>query len=72
MVKQLFLVFGLIVAISGFYIRNEGRNKHQLEDIDWPYTLCGDGDWSIDKFTLNQAPKRNIKDAITVVRYFLI
>ena len=47
MTKQLFLVLGLVIAINGFYINNKPEKISQLQDIPWPYTKCGDGDWSI-------------------------
>ena len=47
MTKQLLLVLGLVITISSFYIQGKPEKIHQLQDIPWPYTKCGDGDWSI-------------------------
>lgn len=37
--------------------------------IPWPFTVCGDGDWTIESVTLSQTPKRNINDEIVTVNF---
>ena len=72
MTKQLLLVLGLVITISSFYIQNRPEKIHQLQDIPWPYTKCGDGDWSIEKLTFSSSPKRNIKVTIIAVSILFI
>lgn len=38
-----------------------------VEMIPYPWIDCGDRPWSVDSFTLDQIPKRNINDTIKVV-----
>ena len=55
----------LACSASAFSIVTQGG----YEAIPWPYTLCGDGAWTIESLTLDQTPKRNINDNIIVVIY---
>lgn len=41
----------------------------QLEAINWPFTLCGDGKWDIQKLTMDSTPARNTNNSIDVVKY---
>lgn len=68
------LVLAAFLALSCcFQIKTDTFGESPAEQtvaaIPWPFTTCGDGDWTIDSLSLDQAPKRNINDNIVTVRY---
>lgn len=75
MYKALTLVFALILAVSAFHIQTESApaivSGQQVEAIPWPFTICGEADWTIESLTLDQTPKRNINDNIVAVIYYI-
>lgn len=73
MSKLILLISLLLVSLSAFSIYETALTYKQkpLQDIPWPFTLCGDGSWTIEKLTLAATPARNTNDDITVVKMFL-
>lgn len=68
MFKQIFLILSLTLLASSFNFREKSIVSQEVSAIPWPFTVCGDGDWTIEKLTIGETPKRNINDEITVVR----
>lgn len=73
MSKLILLISLLLVSLSAFSIYETALTYKQkpLKDIPWPFTLCGDGSWTIEKLTLAATPTRNTNNDITVVKMFL-
>ena len=64
--KTLILLLALVCSLSAFSIV-QNKDKKAVKAINWPFTTCGTGDWSIDKLTLNSQPARNTNNDIDVV-----
>lgn len=46
--NRIFLLAVLLVATLSFQIQTESPNPQPtLESIPWPFTTCGDADWTI-------------------------
>jgi hypothetical protein len=65
--KSLFVFMALICSLSAFTIFQNGEAA-SLQAIPWPFTLCGNGDWTIEKLTLASQPVRNANNDIDVVK----
>ncbi len=61
--KTLIVLLGLISTLSAFTIV-----QNNVEGINWPFTTCGDGSWTIEKLTLASQPARNANNDIDVVK----
>lgn len=68
--KSLFVFMALVCSISAFTIF-KNKEASELQAIPWPYTLCGNGAWTIEKLTLGSQPVRNANNDIDVVRMLL-
>ncbi len=68
--KSLFVFMALICSLSAFTIF-QNKEPAELKAIPWPFTLCGDGAWTIEKLTLASTPVRNANNDIDVVRSLL-
>lgn len=68
MSKTIIVLLSLICALSAFQIFQKSATK-EVKAINWPFTPCGTGDWSIDKLTLSAQPARNTNDDIDVVLF---
>ncbi len=58
--KSLFVLSLILVAALSFELTNVG-------ETNWPFKSCGDGDFSVSKFTWEQTPTRGKKMSFTVV-----
>lgn len=47
MFKKIFLVFCLVLLATQYQLREKSIVTEEVSAIPWPYTLCGDGDWTI-------------------------
>ena len=47
MSKTLIVLLGLICTLSAFIIVQNKENN--VQGINWPFTTCGNGDWTIEK-----------------------
>ena len=76
MFKRLTLILAVTLLASAFHIRGDETpaivSHDQVEAIPWPFTICGEGDWTIESLTLDQTPKRNINDNIVAVKHIII
>lgn len=76
MVTRTLIIAALLATAIAFQINIDGNANAPVEQtvgaIPWPFTTCGDGDWTIESLTLDQTPKRNINDNIVVVNFILI
>lgn len=79
MIKNTLLIALVLVASTSFQIRTDETPSPAVVQVDqpfnsipWPFTLCGDGDWTIESVTLGQTPKRNVNDDIDVVDFYLL
>lgn len=62
--KTLILLLALVCSLSAFSIV---QNEKAVKAINWPFTTCGNGDWTIEKLTLASQPARNANNDIDVV-----
>lgn len=73
--KTLAVLVLLAVSVAAFQIKTEEVEpiavQTQVGSISWPFTVCGDGDWTPESLTLDQTPKRNINDNIVMVHFNL-
>ncbi len=67
MLKQILLLTLLFFAINGFTVLQGHLPK--LKDIPWPYTICGQGKWTVESVTLSSIPARNNNNLLTVVNF---
>lgn len=73
MAKTIIVVLSIICTLSAFQIFQKSTST-EVTAINWPFTLCGDGDWKIEKLTLSAQPARNTNDdidAVLLIRYRL-
>ncbi len=71
--NKLIIVALILVSAFAFNINQPIISEEvdrQLKAINWPFTLCGDGKWDIQKLTLGSTPARNSNDSIDVVILF--
>jgi hypothetical protein len=68
--KSLFFFMALVCSISAFTIF-KNKEATELQAIPWPFTLCGNGAWTIEKLSLASQPVRNANNDIDVVRMLL-
>ena len=72
MTKTILLLLVLVAAFNAFKINSvQAFRKSELKDVPWPFTICGDGKWDIESMSLNNAPAKNVKSYITVVKILL-
>ena len=73
MSKSIILLSILLVSLNAYklYTKDVASNEKTLKDIDWPFTICGDGTWTPQSLSLAQKPARSTNDDITVVFYTL-
>jgi len=65
---KLLILAVCVLAVSSFTIAQKKNTKEtQLQVIPWPFTLCGKGDWNIQKLILSAQPARNQNTDMTVV-----
>ena len=72
MIKTLTTVACLFLLAASFELRADIRvpsPEEQVASIPWPYTVCGDGDWTIESLSLAATPKRNQNNDMTVVKH---
>jgi hypothetical protein len=67
MFKTVLALALLLVSLNGFSIYETVKGYQQVQDINWPFTVCGKGTWTAEKLTLGSTPARNTNDDITVV-----
>ncbi len=76
MSKTLFILVSVLLVSSTFAFNLKKtissdvaieREIKELSAINWPFTTCGDGHWTIEKLTLSAQPARNTNDSITTV-----
>jgi len=65
--NKLLLLTALLLSTLNAYHIYDAILQHQVRDINWPFTVCGDGSWEIKKLTLGGQPARNTNDDITIV-----
>ena len=68
MSKSLLVFLGLVCCLSAFTIF-QNNAKDSLKAIPWPFTLCGNGQWTIEKLTLASTPVRNANNDIDAVNF---
>jgi hypothetical protein len=68
--KSLFVFMALICSISAFTLF-QNKEAAELKAIPWPFSICGNGTWTIEKLTLASQPVRNANNDINVVRLLL-
>jgi len=69
--NKIIIVFvALICTLSAFTIF-KGNKENSLQAIPWPFTLCGNGQWTIEKLSLAAQPVRNSNNDIDVVNTYL-
>lgn len=57
---KLIILAVCILAVSSFTIlQKKNITPAKLNAIPWPFTVCGNGDWVIQKLALSQTPARN-------------
>jgi hypothetical protein len=71
MIKSIVLIATLLFTLSAFYIQVENDQSNEVKAIDWKFTTCGDGKWTIQSLTLGSIPARNTNDDIDVVINYL-
>ena len=48
MISKAFLLFSLCLLVNSFNLEAETPLiSQEVSDINWPFTTCGDGDWTI-------------------------
>lgn len=67
--KSLIVLLVLVCSISAFQIF-KNKESTDLQAINWPFNLCGNGEWNIEKLLLGSTPKRDSNNDIDVVRIF--
>ena len=65
MSKAIILLSILLVSLNAYKL--VAVEKKPLRDIPWPFTICGDGTWTIESLTLGAKPARSTNDDITIV-----
>lgn len=65
--KSLLVLMALVCSISAFTIF-KNKETTELQAIPWPFTICGNGAWTIEKLSLAAQPVRNTNNDIDVVR----
>lgn len=68
--KSLIVFVTLICTLSAFTIF-KGKKETSLQAIPWPFTICGNGQWTIEKLSLAAQPVRNANNDIDVVKFYL-
>lgn len=68
--KSLILILALSASVMAFTFAPTTLPTPSLQALPWPFTTCGDADWTIETLTLAQTPKRNINDDIVVVIFY--
>lgn len=66
MSKSAIVFLALVCSLSAFTILQKDHSAAP-QAINWPFTLCGTGQWTIEKLTLGGQPKRDTTDDIDVV-----
>ena len=61
------IIFLLITLCSPFGLKREMKSDEEFRNIPWPFTVCGEGDWSMETLTLDSTPKRNTNNNIEMV-----
>jgi hypothetical protein len=74
--SKLLVLSVLLISALAFNIQKESSPldtiiSAPIKAINWPFTTCGDGHWTIEKLTLSSQPVRNSNDSITVVIIWL-
>ena len=70
--KNMIILLLLAITLNAFKITTvQSYRQGKLRDIPWPYTLCGDGQWTIESMTLNATPVKNANNDVTIVRTVL-
>ena len=74
--SKLLLLSVLLISALAFNIQKESSPMETIisspiKAINWPFTTCGDGHWTIEKLTLSAQPARNTNDSIVVVIFLL-
>lgn len=62
---QLFIFF-ITFALSFTIFKDE-----KLNDVPYPFSVCGNGTWTMNSLTLSQPPGRNVDIQIDAVFLFL-
>lgn len=60
---KLLLITLLIAISSAFSI----TSQQQLQTVQWPFTVCGNGTWTMKNLTLDHVVTRNANDDIDAV-----
>ena len=73
MSKAIILLSLLLVSLNSYKLYDTVMElTHKpLKDIDWPFTICGEGSWTPESMKLSAKPARNTNDDITIVSYVL-
>lgn len=66
MSKTAIVFLALVCSLSAFTIFQKERAPVP-QAINWPFTICGKGDWNIEKLTIGATPKRDANNDIDVV-----
>ena len=70
MQQKLIILAVLVLATSAFtLIQKKTIQTPSLEVIPWPFTVCGNGDWKIQKLAISNAPARNANTDMDIVRF---
>jgi hypothetical protein len=78
MIKATILTILVISCVSFNIHKNDetavviDSNSQSLNAINWPFTICGTGTWTIEKLSLASTPKRSTNDDIDVVMNIFI
>ena len=65
MSKTIILLSILLISLNAY--KFVAVEKKPLMDIPWPFTICGEGTWTIESLTLGAKPARSTNDDITIV-----
>jgi hypothetical protein len=77
MIKTTVLAILIISCLSFNMHTNDEKDiiidsgSQSVNAINWPFTICGQGSWTIQKLTLGSSPARNTNDDIDVVVIYL-
>ena len=72
MSKAIILLSLVLVSLNSYKLYDTVMElTHKpLKDIDWPFTLCGEGSWTPESLKLAVKPARSTNDDITVVNFY--
>lgn len=73
--KSIALLYLLACTALSFNIKTDDMPATELETaavskvaaINWPFVICGTGDWTIQSLTISAIPSRNANNDIVAV-----